>query len=115
MSDEKPVEPPPEEDREPPPPGTGELARKEPCRYCKAEVFFARCDDGQWRTFDLPDHPPTVEGVWVWHKRHGMQEYARFGRPVHDGEKLVPGKRLHYCAERSAARMRLGLGPPRRG
>lgn len=98
-----------EEDREPPPPGTGDLARKAPCRYCKTEVFVARCDDGHWRSFDLADQEPTVEGIWVWHRRRGMQEFARYGRPLHPGEKLVPGKRLHYCAERSAARMRMDL------
>jgi transglutaminase-like putative cysteine protease len=102
-----PPPPPADEDLEPPPPGTGDLAYKAPCRYCRAEVFVARCDDGHWRTFDPADADPTTEGVFVWHNRHGMQEYARFGRPPQPGEQLVPGKRLHYCAERTAARLRL--------
>lgn len=109
---EVPVDPPAEEDREPPPSGHGALARRTRCKYCKAELFSARCDDGQWRTFELPDYPPTVEGVWVWHKHHGMQEYVRFGRPAHPGEPLVPGKRLHFCSERAAARMRLDTRNP---
>lgn len=107
--------PPPDDSQAPPPDDAppddhaGRLAFKAPCRFCKREVFVARCDDRKWRTFELPDYPPTEEGIWVWHNRHGMQEYARFGRPPRPGEELVPGKRLHYCAEYSLARMRLDV------
>lgn len=104
-----PDEPLADEDREPSPRGTGELAYRAPCRFCKTEVFVAWCDDGHWRSFDAEDFPPTVEGIWVWHRRHGMREFARFGRPLHPGEGMVPGKRLHFCAEFSAARMHIDL------
>jgi hypothetical protein len=108
-----PAEPSPDEDREAPSPGAGALARRTTCQHCHAEVFSARCDDGKWRTFGLEDHDSDHEGVWVWHKRHGMQEWARFGRPARPGDTLVPGKLLHYCAEYTIAKMHVDI--PREG
>jgi hypothetical protein len=90
-------------------PGANGLPYKAPCRYCAVEVIVARMDDGHWNTFDTQEYPPNVEGVFVWHNRLGMQEFARNGRPISRSERMVPGVRLHYCVERTDKKMRLDL------
>jgi len=64
------------------------LAKKEPCRYCSAPIVLAICRDGRWRTFNPDPQPPAPAGVWAWRKRWGMEE-----------QEIVPGHRLHFCAE----------------
>jgi hypothetical protein len=107
-----PPEPPTEDDRESGLPRANGLPYRSTCRYCHRDVIVARMDDGQWRTFDTEEVDPLLEGVFVWHNRHGMQEFARNGRPVRSGERLVPGVRLHFCSERAAARLRVNLSLP---
>jgi hypothetical protein len=64
------------------------LAKREPCRYCRTGIVLALCRDGRWRTFDEQLCDPAPAGVWAWRKRWGMEE-----------TELVPGRRLHFCAE----------------
>lgn len=66
------------------------LAHSVNCRYCESPIYVAICFDGKWRSFDPQDMPAAPAGVWAWRRRQGMQE-----------QDLVPGKRLHYCAEYS--------------
>lgn len=64
------------------------LAKKEPCRYCTAEIVVALCRDGRWRTFDSNLTQAAPANVWAWRRHLGMEETDR-----------APGYRLHFCAE----------------
>lgn len=64
------------------------LAKQDPCRYCGRPIVLAICRDGRWRTFEPNRVPPAPSGTWAWRKRWGMEE-----------TELVPGHRLHFCAE----------------
>lgn len=66
------------------------LAHSVNCQYCHNPIYVAICSDGKWRSFDQETFPAAPQNVWAWRKHEGMQE-----------QNLVPGKRLHYCAEYS--------------
>jgi hypothetical protein len=78
---------------------SGVLAKRESCRYCRALIVFAVCRDGRWRTFDDQQVPAAPTNVWAWRRRHGMEE-----------TDLVPGHRLHFCAEYADAHGPATLG-----
>jgi hypothetical protein len=83
---------------------SGVLAKRESCRYCRALIVFAVCRDGRWRTFDPQQVPAAATNVWAWRRRQGMEE-----------TDLVPGHRLHFCAEYADAHGPAALGDLLRG
>src|SRR4051812_13941410 len=48
---------------------SGVLAKREPCRYCRAGIVLAVCRDGRWRTFDPQQVPAAAANVWAWRRR----------------------------------------------
>lgn len=69
----------------------GQLARAVGCRYCSRPIYVALCRDGRWRSFDRARVLAAPAGVWAWRKHEGMEE-----------TDVVPGHRLHFCAEHGA-------------
>jgi hypothetical protein len=75
------------------------LAQRRDCRYCHRPLILALCRDGRWRTFDPETVPAAPANVWAWRKTWGMEE-----------TELVPGHRLHFCAEYADAHGPAALG-----